>query len=78
LVFSGLGWHSATDLVSEYDPYNIVDGALFLIGYDYCSENACKKAGGNGCPLFQLDLCDSKEGDRFGYDRESQNFKKEQ
>jgi hypothetical protein len=77
-VFTRLGWQSAADLVGEYYPYNIVDGALFLIGHDHCSNNNCGKVDGAGCPLFKLDLCDSKQGDGFKYERETQHFTKEE
>jgi hypothetical protein len=71
--FAQLGWKGAGDLVGEYYPYNTVDGALYLIGHQYCSKNACANENG-GCPLFRFDLCDSKEEEGFTYDQESRHF----
>jgi hypothetical protein len=71
-TFAELGLKSGADLIGEYDPYNIVDGALFLIGYDYCRSNACAES--HECPFRDTGLCDALKRMQFKYDRNSNQF----
>ncbi len=68
------GW--SRPLEGEDDPYNMVDGFLFLVGYEHCAEHGCARTSGStkkppsSCPLFAAEVCDSARDKRFEYDRE--------
>ena len=72
-----MGISSASNLKGKFYPYNIVDGALFLIGFNECNSNACSNGVDSTCPLVGAAVCDSLRPLRFRYDRKAGRFLRE-
>lgn len=66
LGVTGLG-----DLKGEKNPYNMVDGFLYLLGSEFCEGNACENPQAD-CPLMGYGLCQGRKGYRL--DRAAQQF----
>jgi hypothetical protein len=55
---------------------NIADGAMFLIGREYCGQSSWKSPA-RDCPAITGGVCEVQSGTRFKFDEEAHEFKRD-